>query len=89
VYNSDNTNIEYLSSKFNSLNTGHTYGTLEDTMQVVNIQNKGPHLNALERFHIYKQQKPGVVLNDNYADLNNPLFELVTTVQENQGWGVH
>jgi hypothetical protein len=55
---SDNTNIEYLSSKFNALNIGHTYGTLEDTMQVVNIQNKGPHLNTLERFHIYEEQTP-------------------------------
>jgi hypothetical protein len=70
------------------LNTGHTYDTLEDKMQVVNIQNKGPHLNTLERFQIYKEQKTGVILNDNYADLYNPLFELVTTVQGSQGWGV-
>jgi hypothetical protein len=57
------------------LNTRHTYGNLEDTMPVVNIQNKGPYLNTLERFHIYKEQKTGVILNGNYADLYNPLFE--------------
>jgi hypothetical protein len=61
------------------LNTGHTYGTLEDTLQVVSIQNKGPHLNTLEIFHIYKEQKTGTILNDNHVDLYNPLFELVMT----------
>jgi hypothetical protein len=64
------------------LNTGHTYGTLEDTLQVVKIQNKGPHLNILERFHIYKESKTGLILNDTYIDQYNPLFELVTSVQE-------
>jgi hypothetical protein len=39
------------------LNTGHTYGTLENTLQVISTQNKGPNLNILERFHIYKEQK--------------------------------
>jgi hypothetical protein len=67
------------------LNSGHTYGTLEDTLQVVSIQNKGPHLNTLEIFHIYKEQKTGTSLNDNHVDLYNPLFELVTTAQESQG----
>jgi hypothetical protein len=63
------------------LNTGHTCGTLEDTLQVVSIHNKGPHLNTLERFHIYKERKTGTILNDNYADFYNPLFELVTTAK--------
>jgi hypothetical protein len=35
------------------LSTGHTYGTLEDTLKIVKIQRKGPHLNTLERFYIY------------------------------------
>jgi hypothetical protein len=37
---------------------------------------------------LYTEQKTGVILNDNYADLYNPSFELVTTVQESQGLGV-
>jgi hypothetical protein len=52
------------------LNTGHTHGTIEDTLQVVSIHNKGPHLNTLERFHIYKERKTGTILNDNYAELS-------------------
>jgi hypothetical protein len=35
------------------LNAGHTYGPIEDTLQVLGIQNKGPYLNTLEIFHIY------------------------------------
>jgi hypothetical protein len=35
------------------LSTGRVYGTLEDTLQIVKIQSNGPHLNTLERFHIY------------------------------------
>jgi hypothetical protein len=37
------------------LSTGHMYGMLEDTLQMVKIQNKGLHLNTLEGFHIYKE----------------------------------
>jgi hypothetical protein len=61
------------------LNAGHIYGPLEDTLQVLGIQNKGPHLNSLERFHIYKEQKTDTILNDNYTDHYNPIFEFVTT----------
>jgi hypothetical protein len=68
------------------LNTGHTYGTPEDTLQVVSIHNKGPHLNTLEKFHIYKERKTGTILNDNYADFYNPLFELVTTAKKRESW---
>jgi hypothetical protein len=54
------------------LNTCHTYGTLEDTLQIVKIQNKGPHLNTLERFHIYKESKTGIILSDTHTDQHNP-----------------
>jgi hypothetical protein len=61
------------------LKAKHTYGPLEDTLQVLHIQNKGPHLNTLERFHIYKEQKTGTILNDNHMDHYNPIFEFMTT----------
>jgi hypothetical protein len=54
----------------------------EDTLQIVKIQSKGPQLNTLERFHIYKENETGLLLNDTYTDQHNRLFELVTLAQE-------
>jgi hypothetical protein len=34
------------------LNTGHTYGTITDTMDHIMIGGKSRHLNTLERYHI-------------------------------------
>jgi hypothetical protein len=36
------------------LNTGHTYGTITDTVDVVRTGRKSRQLNTLERYHIYK-----------------------------------
>jgi hypothetical protein len=69
------------------LSTGHAYGTLEDTLKIVKIQRKSLHLNILERFYIYKENKIGSLLNDTYTDQYNPLFELVTSVQEGRRGG--
>jgi hypothetical protein len=66
------------------LSTCHTYGTLEDNLKIVKIQRKGLHLNTLERFYISKENKIGLLLNDTYTDQYNPLFELVTSVQEGE-----
>jgi hypothetical protein len=69
--------------------TGHAYGTLKDTLKIVKLQRKGPHLNTLERLYIYKENKIGSLLNDTYeyTDQYNPLFELVTSVQEGEEKG--
>jgi hypothetical protein len=37
------------------LNTGHTYGTITDTVDILNTGKKGNHLNTLEKYHIYSQ----------------------------------
>jgi hypothetical protein len=39
------------------LNTGHTYGSITDTMKALKTQRKGKHLNTLERYYIYKMMK--------------------------------
>jgi hypothetical protein len=36
------------------LNTGHAYGTMTDTMDIITTGRKGKQLNTLERYHIYK-----------------------------------
>jgi hypothetical protein len=36
------------------LKTGHTYGTITDTMDVIMTGRKHTHLNALQKYRIYK-----------------------------------
>jgi hypothetical protein len=46
------------------LNTGHSYGTIADTVDVVTTGRKGKNLNILERYHIYKISKDNLQMND-------------------------
>jgi hypothetical protein len=57
------------------LNTGHAYDSIENTSKILNTQGKGPYFKTLEKFHIYKTKKTGILLNDNCADTYNPIFE--------------
>jgi hypothetical protein len=34
------------------LNTGHTYGTITDTMVIITTGRNGKYLNTLERYHM-------------------------------------
>jgi hypothetical protein len=36
------------------LNTGHTYGTITEAMNIIRTGKKGRHLNVLEKYYIYK-----------------------------------
>jgi hypothetical protein len=56
---------------------GHAYDRKENTLKILNIQEKVTYLNTIERFHIYKTKKTAILLNDNYTDTYNPLFELI------------
>jgi hypothetical protein len=70
--NEDKTGFSY-----HILNTGHSYDNLENTTKILNIQEKGPYLNTLEKFHFYKTKKTDLLRNDNYADIYNPIYELL------------
>jgi hypothetical protein len=35
------------------LNTGHTHGTITDTMDIIKTEKNGKHLNTLDKYHIY------------------------------------
>jgi hypothetical protein len=61
------------------LDTGHTYGPIEDTLNILHQQKKGPLMNTLEQFHIYKLSINNLQLNDTYADIHNPIFKLIAT----------
>jgi hypothetical protein len=60
------------------LNTGHTYGTITDTMEIVKTGKKGRHLNTLEKYHIYRISEDNLHMNDTYIDIHNPIFETLS-----------
>jgi hypothetical protein len=61
--------------------TGHTYGTITNTMEIITTGKKGKHLNTLEKYHIYKVSKNNLHMNDINIDTYNPIFkELYNTI---------
>jgi hypothetical protein len=60
------------------LDMQHAYGTMEDTLDILHIERKGPLMNTLERFHVYKLSKENMHINDTFADMYNPIFNLIT-----------
>jgi hypothetical protein len=64
------------------LSTGHSYDSMVNTMEILNFQEKCQYLNTHERFHIYKANETGTLLNDNYLQsgfLSNMLEHVVAT----------
>jgi hypothetical protein len=57
---------------------GHTYGTIEETLELMQVTKKDHLLNTLERFHIYDNTKRKLKMNDTYADAHNRIFDLIT-----------
>jgi hypothetical protein len=55
------------------LNTGHTYGTRTDTMEIIKTERKGRYLNTLERYQIYEIGKDNLHMNDTNIDIHNPI----------------
>jgi ABC-type transport system involved in Fe-S cluster assembly fused permease/ATPase subunit len=55
-----------------TLNTGHTYGTITDTMEIITTGKKGKHLNTPERYYIYKANR-----EDIHIDTHNPIFQVI------------
>jgi hypothetical protein len=57
------------------LNTGHTYGTITDTMDIIKTGRKGKHLNTLEKYYFCRISKDSLHKNDTQIDTYNPIFE--------------
>jgi hypothetical protein len=55
--------------------TGHPYGSITNTMDIIETEKTGKHLNTLERYHVYKISKERLRMNDTYTDIHNPIFE--------------
>jgi hypothetical protein len=55
----------------------HEYGTIDNTLEILKIINKGKLLDVIERFHIYKTNKVKQIMNEQYVDEHNVLFEIL------------
>jgi hypothetical protein len=57
------------------LDEAHPFGPIHDIMQVLHHCKKGPHLNTMEKFHIYTKYINGSHLNDEHTIFPNKIFD--------------
>jgi hypothetical protein len=60
-----------------TLNMGHTYGTITDTMDVISTRRKGRSLNTLKKYHINKISRNNLHMNNTHIEVHNPIFQTV------------
>jgi hypothetical protein len=53
---------------------------MNETMEIIKVQQKGKHLNTLENFHIYNLYQQGIQLNNNCSNFHNPIFKEVQNI---------
>jgi hypothetical protein len=61
----------------NMLKENHEYGPIEEVMNVLKVENKRTQFDVYEIFYIYKATKQKYVVNEQHADVNNVLFDLI------------
>ena len=72
VFRTNNQNSNY--AKHLTEHT-HPFGPIQDTMQILQRQNKGAHLNTTERYYIYREFTKNNHLNDEHTISPNKIFE--------------
>jgi hypothetical protein len=55
----------------------HHFGCMEETMEILHLQNKGKHLNTLEKYYIYAEHKKHNHLNDDSTIFPNKIFDTI------------
>jgi hypothetical protein len=55
----------------------HSFGPIEDIMDILYITNKGTHMNTREKYHIYKTTKEGKQSNDKNTVGENIIFKTI------------
>jgi len=59
------------------LENAHSFGPINNIMQILHNQKKGTHLNTIERFYIHKEHAAGNCLNDEHSIFPNKIFDAV------------
>ena len=77
----DALNFKYLKNKStfaqHVVNEGHSFGPMNEIMNIVHYEKKGKMLDNFEKYYIYKEAKSDNQLNDRLAIQNNPIFETI------------
>jgi len=60
----------------------HSFGPIHNTMQILQLQNKGVHLNPIERFYIYAEYTRNNHLNDDSTIFPNKIFDTLLKPQQ-------
>jgi hypothetical protein len=50
---------------------------MEDTMDIINVTQKGRLMNTMEKFHIYRAHRDDVHMNEILFDTHNPIFDAI------------
>jgi len=59
----------------------HCFGSIDNIMQILHHQKKGPHLNTTEQFYTHKEAASGNHLNNNQKILANRIFDTILKIQ--------
>jgi hypothetical protein len=59
----------------------HTFGPIDDIMQILYYQKKCPHLNTTERFYIHKEAAIDNRLNDAQKIFPNKIFDALLNIE--------
>jgi transposase-like protein len=75
------------SSKFaqHVTQNAHSFGPIDEIMEVLHLTSKGAVMNTLEKFHIYRLTKKGVQINDKSTSTQNILFDTLLRNDEYRG----
>jgi len=63
------------------LEQSHSFGPIQDMMQILQYQNKGNHLNTVERYYIYTEFIKDNHLNDEHNISPNRIFDALLKPQ--------
>jgi hypothetical protein len=64
------------------LEHSHSFRPIQDTMQILQYQGKGIHLNTVEQFHIYVKFSKNNHLNDEHTISPNKIFDALLKPQQ-------
>jgi hypothetical protein len=56
----------------------HSFGPMNEIMQILHCHTKGPHLNTIERFHIHTESIANNQLNDYHTIFPNAIFDILS-----------
>ena len=62
----------------------HTFWNIHNVMQIIQFQEKGTHLNTIERFHIHREVAANNHLNDDHTISANRIIDTILKYFQNR-----